>query len=74
MKRQIIMDIILMVLIAVLIITIITLIIKFDKDGFECLSNPIIYFENLKNASCDCRERQVWETSFNELNLTLSPS
>ena len=73
MKKETI-DVILIFLIVVLISTTLFLIIKFDKDGFSCLANPINYFEKIKNVSCQCQEIQAWDQEIDFSNLTLSPS
>lgn len=69
MKQQVV-DIILISLIFILIITIVVLVIKFDKDGFECMVNPISYYEHMKEVSCDCQTRNEWN-NFKGLNLSL---
>jgi len=61
-------DIILIILIFLLLVSIGILISKFDKDSFECMANPITYFENLKDASCKCEERSEWNDFV--INLT----
>jgi len=67
------MDIILMFLILSLVILTTILIIIFDKDSFDCLANPINYFQNLKNLTCSCQERTEWN-SLNISNFSFSDS
>ena len=54
-------DIILIVLILGLIISVGILVYKFDKEGFECLANPINYYEELENVTCECRDKSEWD-------------
>lgn len=61
-------DLILIFLIFILLVSTIYLIFIFKKDGFECLANPINYFENLKNSTCICYKNTGW--NLKELNLT----
>lgn len=51
---QRILDLILIVMITGMLIATVWLIVIFDKDGFECLANPIYYYERLKETSCNC--------------------
>ncbi len=27
-----------------------------DKDSFQCLKNPVLYYEHMKDVSCICAE------------------
>jgi len=63
MNKQFVVDIILIILIGVLIITTIFLLLQYNAGGFSCLANPIDYYERLKNVSCSCHPKQVWEST-----------
>ena len=43
-------DIILFILIIILIVIIVYLIIVVKKDSINCLQNPVVYYEQLKNV------------------------
>lgn len=60
-------DIVLIVLIFSLIAIVTYAIYIYDRESFSCISNPIIYIEELKNISCSCTERNVYE--FKPANL-----
>lgn len=37
-----------------ILIVLILILIKLPDDSFDCLNNPIKYYQNLKNVSCSC--------------------
>ena len=57
---KLIIDIILVILILALIGIFIYFIIIFKKDAFQCLQNPVLYYEQLKNASCSCLDSNLF--------------
>jgi len=54
-NKKIIIDLILIFLIFIFIILVIYLIVTLKKDSILCLSNPIKYYETIKNTSCYCQ-------------------
>jgi len=68
-KRQL-LDYILFYLIISLIGVIVVLITYLKKDSIQCLSDPINYYENLKNVVCSCQEITSWN-NFSNLNLSI---
>ncbi len=55
MNRKVV-DIFIIILILILIITIGYMIYLSMTDGIQCIANPILYYEQLKNISCNCYE------------------
>ncbi len=53
-KHQRWIDLILIVLIIIFIVVVIYAIIIFNRDSFNCLKDPMLYFEALNNVSCQC--------------------
>lgn len=44
----------------------------YDKDSFQCLQDPVTYFEQIKNVTCQCRQRQGYDsTPINLNNISL---
>jgi len=62
-------NLILIGLILILLGAIIYGITIYTQDAVSCLSDPIQYVEVLKNYSCQCSEKNLWEGSFSNLTL-----
>jgi len=63
MDKVLLTNVILIFLVAILLLVIGYATYVYDTDKFQCVSNPIVYFEQLKNASCQCREYQGFRSS-----------
>lgn len=57
---QKVLDITIIILTLCVLVTTIWIIVIFEKDSFDCLANPVNYYEQLKNKSCYCINRQPY--------------
>lgn len=61
---KLILDFVLIILVLIFIVAIIYLIVIFKKDAFQCLQDPVLYYQQMKNVSCQCSVMPSWEVIF----------
>lgn len=69
MKRNVVVDLLLIGVIIIFIGVLVYAITIYEADALSCLSNPINYIEHLNNLSCNCQEYKPY-LDIDSINLS----